>query len=110
MNNIVYSWNFNPLEIVYNEETLTNVVTVVHWQYVATHVSASQQSIGTVSLDTPSAEAFIPFESLTKEMLVDWVEAKLGESTITQMQNTLSQSLNNIIFPKSGQVAPPWTS
>ncbi len=109
MNNIVYSWNFNPLEIIYNEETLTNVVTVVHWQYTATVDDIPEIRVGTVSLDAPSVGAFIPFESLTKEMLVNWVEAKLGEEYMVTMKTSLDTILNQKLFPVGGIISPSWT-
>ena len=108
MSDISYDWNFNPLEVVYNEDVLQNVVHTVHWQYRATHPSASQNAIGTVSLEAPTSASFVPFESLTKETVTFWVEAKLGESVIMDLQTSLSQSLNKIIFPTGGQLAPPW--
>ena len=41
MEEIAYDWNFNPLEVIYNEDVLTNVVSVVHWQYTGTYTSGS---------------------------------------------------------------------
>lgn len=112
MNEIVYTWNFNPLEVVYNEETLSNVVSTVHWQYTATFTSASvefyDRNIGVVGLETPTVESFVPFESLTKETVEGWVIAKLGEETITAMSTNLSASINNQLFPVKGVLSPPW--
>ena len=55
---IVYNWNFHSLEVVYNENTMTNVVNIVHWQLSATHTSSSLmvQNIGTVGLETPDTD------------------------------------------------------
>lgn len=110
MSDISYDWNFNKLGVIYNEDVLQNVVHTVHWQYIAMHPSASQQVIGTVLLEAPTSASFIPFESLTKETVTFWVEAKLGESVIMGLQTNLSQSLNKIIFPTGGQLAPPWNA
>lgn len=112
MEEIVYDWNFNPLEVVYNEDVLTNVVNVVHWQYTGTYTSGSinlyDRYVGTVSLDTPTSASFIPFESLTKETVEGWVTAKLGEERIAGMNTNLSSSLNNQLFPVKGILSPPW--
>lgn len=110
MDEIVYNWNFHPLEVVYNEDTLTNVVNVVHWQYVAKHVPTDVmiQNIGTVGLETPAPETFIPFESLTKETVTEWVETKLGQEMIANMQTSLSASLNDKLNPTRGPVNAPW--
>jgi len=110
MDEIVYNWNFHPLEVVYNEDTLTNVVSTVHWQLQATHQSSSilVQNIGTVGLETPATESFVPFENLTKEIVTGWIEAKLGEEAITNMKASLSASINEKLNPTKGNMSPPW--
>ena len=112
MEKIVYSWNFNPLEVVYNEDVLTNVVSNVHWQYTGTYTSGSinlyDRYVGVVSLDAPTSASFIPFESLTKETVGGWVMEKLGEERITGMNTNLSSSINNQLFPVKGILSPPW--
>lgn len=110
MNEIVYNWNFQPLEVVYNEDTLTNVVNVVHWQFTAKHVSSSisVQNIGTVGLETPESGSFVPFEELTKEIVTGWVETKLGEESINNMQTSLSASINEKLNPTRGTMTAPW--
>lgn len=110
MEEIVYNWNFSPLEVIYNEDTLTNVVNIVHWQYSATHTPSQLmlQNIGTVSLDTPTTESFVPFENLTKEMVTDWVVAKIGNDEVSRMQTSLSASIGDKLHPIKGQMLPPW--
>lgn len=110
MDEIVYNWNFQPLEVVYNEDTLTNVVNVVHWQLTATHQSSSVMivNIGTVGLETPASESFVPFENLTKEIVTGWVESKLGEESINNMKTSLSSSIGEKLNPKKGNMSPPW--
>lgn len=112
MSDIMYSWNFHPLEVVYNENSMTNVVNIVHWQYIAKHVPSDTtiQNIGTVGLESPTPESFIPFENLTKEEITAWVEAKLGEEAISNMQTNLSSSLNSKVFPTRGTVSAPWSN
>ena len=113
MSAITYSWNFNPLEIVYNEEGMTDVINVVHWQYTAAFAletgSIQQTSIGTVSLPTPAVGSFIPFADVTKEMVTEWVVTAMGSGSVETMQNSLSSSLAQQLNPTTGLVTPPWT-
>lgn len=114
MSEITYNWTFSPLEIVYNEEGLTDVINVVHWQYHATYEtsptsSISQQSIGTVALPAPTEpEGFIPFADVTKEQVTNWVVAAMGEEAVTRMQESLSGSIAYQLHPTKGIVSPPW--
>lgn len=108
---LVYSWNFNPLEIVYNEENMADVIDIVHWQYSATDedTGTTTQSIGTIKLPTPTAESFIPFANVTKSDVTSWVETAMGTETLQSMQSNLSVQINNILNPTKGTVSPPWS-
>lgn len=113
MADIVYNWNFSPLEIVYNKDELIDVIDLVHWQYSATYNpgesdSISRQNMGTVSLETPHSASFIPFAEVTKDMVTEWVVNSLGINTITDIQNSLSSSIAYELHPTKGLVAPPW--
>jgi hypothetical protein len=108
MDDVIYSWNFNPLEVVYNEQSLANVVTVVHWQYTATHGDITSTNIGTVGLDSPAENSFITFDTLTKEIVTEWVTAKLGEEYINAMKVNLRNSINKQLIPVSGVISAPW--
>lgn len=110
MEDIVYDWNFNSLEVVYNEGALTNVIDVVYWQLSAVHTSSGIriETTGSVSLEPPTVETFIPFEELTKETVRGWVETKLGEETINNLKQRLNTWINDQINPTRGSVSPPW--
>ena len=110
MENITYTWNFNPLEVMYHTESLQNIVQTVHWQLHATHeeTTTTVQTIGTISLEPPAVENFIPFENLTKETVTYWVETVLGTDYINGTKTNLSQSLNELLFPVKGRLSPPW--
>ena len=110
MADITYSWNFNPLEVVFNEEAMTNVIDVVHWQYTGTLDDTSITNIGTIKLAQPTPEGFIPFENVTKEMVTSWVETTMGEDQITSMQTSISSSINTKLHPTRGPVSPPWVT
>lgn len=108
---ITYSWNFNPLEIVYNEDVMVDVINVVHWQYVAKDEDSklSVQSIGTVNLPTPSPESFTAFADVTKEQVTMWVETALGADTVLSMQQSLATQIESELHPLRGTVSPPWS-
>ena len=109
MNNIVYSWEFNPLEIIYNQDGMTNVIKTVHWQYIATMGDISKQIINSLELPAPHPASFTPFNSVTKEMVTDWVIDRIGGTGMVQvMQNQLSSSIALEMQPVTGIMLPPW--
>ncbi len=110
---ITYNWNFNPLTCHAELEGHTDVVMTIHWQLSATEVvddkTYSVQSIGTTSLEfDASAESFIPFSELTKEVVQQWVETQLGEERVEQMKASLATQIEEEITPKIVNHPAPW--
>lgn len=113
MSDIQYQWNFNPLEIVYQEDTMQDVISAVHWQLQASYTSSQsssfiQTSFGKVEFGPPNPNSFIPFVDVTKELVTGWVESSMGESRINLLKTGLSSSIAYQIHPSSGTVSPPW--
>jgi hypothetical protein len=107
MSEITYTWNFNPLEVVYAVDELTNVVTVVHWQFTGHSGSFFNTQIGTIGL-TPPTGSFVAYEDLTKEIVTGWVEGTLGTDRIAEMSASVSTSIALQIAPVQGTMTPPW--
>jgi hypothetical protein len=120
-----YEWNFPTLDVVYHEESMTDVVQTVHWTYTATEepftasmygtVSVPEPTpettasmYGTVSVPAPTPETFVPYDELTKEQVTGWVETALGPEQIATMQETLAGQIEAQKNPTSGPLPPPW--
>ncbi len=105
---ITYSWNFNPLEVTYNFNGLTNVVNVVHWQFSGVTGSVTNQVIGTVSLNTPDTGSFVAYEDLTKEIVTGWVQETMGVERVAALSSSVSTSIALQLQPIQGTLTPPW--
>lgn len=54
--------------------------------------------IGSVVLEgNPEDENFIPYEDLTKEIVLDWIQTELGEQEIQKIQTDMESRLQNRI-------------
>jgi len=107
MSDINYSWNFNPLEVTYNLDGLTYVVTVVHWQFTGDSGSYSNTNIGTVSLSDPTG-SFVEYDDLTKEVVTGWVENTMGADAVAALSASVSTSIAQQAAPVKGNLTPPW--
>lgn len=107
MSDINYAWNFNPLEVTYQVEDMTNVVNVVHWQFTGESGSYSNTRIGTVGLTAPTG-SFVAYEDLTKEIVTGWVEGELGSTFVAWLSSSVSESIALQATPVGGNLTPPW--
>jgi hypothetical protein len=89
------NWTIQQLERKANDGFVVNV----HWRYSMTDVDeigkyyyADTYSVASYSQD-PEVEGYIPYEELTKEIVVGWVKDSLGEERLEEMEKSLADQI-----------------
>lgn len=59
--------------------------------------------------DSPNKEDFLPFEQLTPEIIIDWVQEFLGTETISEIDKKISRQLELKKNPECA-VGLPWAA
>ena len=87
-----YTWQISDLKAkVQDEETgLENVIDTVHYRYQAEDGEHSADVYGSVGLEAPDADSFIPADELTVADVEGWLEAKLD---VAEMQSVLGAQI-----------------
>ena len=116
---INYNWNFDPLTCYTHQNGYEDVVMTVHWQLYAYSGSLNDsgsftpqytaRAIGTEGfiLDTVSSN-FVPFNQLTKDIVLGWVTGSIGEERVGQMTASLVTQIEEQITPKIVNLQAPW--
>lgn len=81
---IQYTWSFPQLDVAPSDGVLNDVIKTVHWRLDATDGPYSAGDYGSVALNAPQPEAFVPFDGLTEEKLIEWVSAEFDLEAIQQ--------------------------
>ena len=112
MNNITYSWEFNPLECVPSANGITNVVKTVHWRYHGTDGTVNTSVYGSVGLESPDPDDYIQYANLTMNTVTEWVVSALAQSntTVESLQNSINTQITDIINPPIVSNIPPWAN
>ncbi len=105
---LIYNWNFNPLESYPTASGQTDVVFLVHWQVTAITGSYSAGSIGVQSVQYTSESVFIPFNELTFETVYGWVTSSMGEERYNNLTASLIHQIENKINPPVLVQQAPW--
>lgn len=105
---LIYDWNFNPLESYPTASGQTDVVFLVHWQVNATTGSYVARSIGVQPVQYTSESVFIPFNELTKDIVYGWVTSSIGEGGYNNITASLIQQIENQINPPVIIQQAPW--
>lgn len=78
---ITYSWSITAVDKVESGD-LADVIQTVHWLAEVTDGTHVVHEFGTLELSAPDPDRFIQFNMLTKQDIVDWLEAELDVTTI----------------------------
>lgn len=97
----VYSWKIANLE----RETEDGFVFTAHYTINAEDGTYSAGAYGSIGLERP--DTLIPFDSLTEEMVVDWVKEKLGEEQVQAIADALQAQLDEKHAPTKA-AGVPW--
>ena len=97
---INYTWNVSTVdvkEIDGNADTVFNV----HWRLTGTDDANDESATvyGTQSLDTSDLSDFTAFADLTVSDVQGWVEAAMGEDSITEMKAGLDATIAELVTP-----------
>jgi hypothetical protein len=118
-----YNWTIQAMDCVPQEDGHTDVVVTAHWIVTATSsegkpiididgndaISPYTSSVyGTQSFTYDSGKAFIPYDSLTQDEVVGWVQAGMGVDAVTALQENLDQQIANQVNPPIVTPPLPW--
>ena len=98
---IIYDWNCKTVDVHPQEKEQTNVVYNVHWTVTGTDGDYSSNAIGTQIVPLSEGGAFIPFEDLTNEIVVEWTKEAMGEETVESIEAGIASQIESLINPTS---------
>lgn len=85
------------------------LVITVHWDAIKAGGGHMARVYGTLTLPEkdPSDPSFIPFDSLTEEVVLGWLQEAMGDETVAKLEAELEARLNELINPVVG-TGLPW--
>jgi hypothetical protein len=105
-----YQWNIQALDCVPQEDGKTDVVVTAYWAVSATDGTYTGSAYGSQSFALDSAKAFIPYNSLTKDEVIGWVQSAMGVDAVTALQENLDKQIENQINPPIVTLPLPWVT
>lgn len=93
---INYNYSINTVKKI-NENGFENAVVQVYWSLVGTNESGQTSRVhGTSTFSTNelnSNEDFIPFDQVSDETIVSWIQNSVSEEQDTHMKNLIQQEV-----------------
>lgn len=105
---ITINWTIDGMDVVPNKSVYTNVVSNIHWRVLATYENYMISVYGEESIEYQLRETFIPYEELTQETVINWVKQTMGIEKVTEIENMVTEKLNNLVNPEVVALSLPW--
>ena len=97
-----YLWTISQMDRL----TSDGYVITVHYNVSASEGEHSASTYGTTSYTQEEGSSFVPYESLTQETVVGWVQAALGKDVV---EASLQSQLDALKAPVQ-QSGLPWAA
>ena len=104
---ITYDWNCKTVDVVLQEEGLTDVVYNVHWIVTGTSDTYSSTSIGTQIVTLDESTPFVPFADLTNDIVVGWTKDAMGEEQVASIESGIADAIEKEINPVTATMQLP---
>ena len=105
MADTVYTWGIAQLE----RNCADGVVYTCHYTINAADGTYSAGAYGSIGLEQPDVDNIIPFADLTPELVIGWVQEKLGgEEKVAEIEAALQAQLDEQHAPTKAQ-GLPWS-
>ena len=105
-----FAWHFPQFDTAKAEDSLSDVVKVIQWRYVAEDGETSAQAYGAVDLGAPDPEAFTEYSDLTEQWAIDAVIGSWGDSSPEDVQAALQAQIDIQNDPPIVAMQPPFAS
>lgn len=94
-----YNMVINSVDVRPTDNDLANVIYNVHWSYEGQDESGNAASIiGTQTIDEADVNDFVQFDSVTSDMVVAWISAKMDLDTL---RDNIDSQIEEIVNPSS---------
>ena len=100
------TWDVGQLDSTNTVDSLSDVVTTVHWTASDTDGDYSASSYGSVGLAEADSESFTAYADITKDNAIAWAKAALGSDEVTAIETRIAAQITESKTPTKTSGVP----
>lgn len=104
----VKTWEITQMQYFPQLDNREKVVFVVNWILSASQDGKTAQIADVTNLTLDHNANFIPYDQLTKEKVLEWVLAEIGDFYVQQYYTEIDKKLNEMLQPVLVAEDLPW--
>jgi hypothetical protein len=102
-----YTWSFPQFDVAKAEDDLPDVVKTIHWRYDAVDGDFSAGAYGSLGLEAPDPNAFVPYTQITAQWAIGCVTAQIN---LEEVNTALERQIENQKNPPVVPMVPPFAA
>ena len=107
---ITYNWTISALDCIPQVDGKTDYVVTAHWSCNGDDEEGHTGSVYSTQSFTvdPNKPDYVPFDQLTEELVVGWVQDAMGEDGVVATEASVATQIENQINPPIVTPPLPW--
>ena len=101
------TWNIVGLDATKTVGSLSDVVTIIHWNVSDEDSGHRGYTCGSVGLAAADSESFTAYADITKDNAIAWVKAALGTDKVSEIEANVATQIQNSKTPTK-TFGVPW--
>lgn len=108
---ITNTWGIVQLDAYPEKDGLTDVVFTVHWNLTGNDGEGNTgYAYGSVGVTLDEGGSYTPYNELTKEQVVGWVQESLGAEQVASLEASVASQIEQQINPTVVTPPLPWAA
>lgn len=107
---ITYNWTVAQLDCYPEYEGNCDVVFTVHWRMDGTDGKHTAGVYGSVGLTLDPEASFTPYEKLTEDQVIGWVQDALGKEQVAAYEDGVAAQIDALTNPPVVNLPLPWNA
>ncbi len=108
----IINWKVSTMECYPTYQEEIDVVFTVHWECLGSEtvndVTYNGRTYGSTKVEYHAGSEFIPYESLTEELVLGWTWDAMGQGEKDSNEGNVQSQINNAINPPVVTLPLPW--
>lgn len=92
---ITYTWNILKMDVLPQIDGYTDVVVTAEWSLTGVDGEYSGAVSAWQQFNLPQGEGFTPYNQLTEQQVIGWVQEKIGQEDISLYEKSVASVIQN---------------
>jgi hypothetical protein len=107
---VTNTWVVEQMNCYPQAEGQTDVVFTVHWRINATDGTYTATSYGSTNVTYKAGTPYTPYNQLTQDQVIGWVQTVLGEEEVISLEASLAANIADQAHPPIVTLPLPWNA